>query len=115
MRQLKNENFLLTLFSSQFQIDKLKFAVRGSKHSILIATLKPLVTGLIKKGIATAIQEGIRSGLVQLDSQLADISERLEKVQAGEDGEELGTIDAYKQVYQEKMAAAKETKEDLTR
>ncbi|GAA5879136.1 hypothetical protein JCM16303_001311 [Sporobolomyces ruberrimus] len=32
----------------KIKIDKLKFAVRESKHSFLINTLRPLATGLIK-------------------------------------------------------------------
>ncbi|KAK4699364.1 hypothetical protein P7C70_g6896, partial [Phenoliferia sp. Uapishka_3] len=90
------------------KIDKLKFNVRDSKYSFLISTFKPLVTGLIKKGVAVAIQEGIRSGLVQLDAQLGDLSERYE---AAMNEEGTGKVDALKTSYREKKAEADRTAE----
>lgn len=96
------------LTQSPSQIDKFKFAVRDAKHSFLISAFKPLVTGLIKKGIATAIQEGIRSGLVQLDAQLGDLSERYE---AAKDADGVNTLDAIKTSYREKKAEAERTAE----
>lgn len=67
---------------------------------------------MVKKGVAHAIQEAIRSGLVQLDSQLADISERLE---AAKDAEGGSKIDIIKQTLAEKKAEAEKKKEEVTR
>jgi len=90
------------------KIDKLGFKVRDSKYSGLINLFKPLLTGLIKKGVAVGIQEGIRSGLVQLDAQLADISERYEEAKK-QDGAG-GTIDVIRSVITDKKEEAAEAK-----
>lgn len=58
------------------------------------------------------MQEGIRTALIQLDSQLADISERLEKVSEDDD---ISTLEGYKSVYNDKKNQAQATKEDVTR
>lgn len=89
----------------QVKIDKLKFAVRGSKHSMLITVLKPIATGLIKKAVAKAIEEGIRSGLMQLDAQLADISERLDAAKGDDD---TSTLDVLKKTFADKKVEAQD-------
>ncbi|KAL8287370.1 hypothetical protein RQP46_003822 [Phenoliferia psychrophenolica] len=90
------------------KIDKFKFAVRENKHAFLLATFKPLLSGLIKKAVATGIQEGIRSGLVQIDAQLADLAERYQDAKSA-DG--VKTLDAVKTSYREKKAEAERTAE----
>lgn len=82
--------------------------MRESKFSFIIATLRPLVTGLIKKAVAKAIEEGIRTGLVQVDAQLADIKERYHDAKE-QDG--LSQIDALKQVITKKKEEGEATKE----
>lgn len=86
--------------------------MRGSKHSLLIATFRTLATGLIKKAVAKAMEEAIRSALVQVDAQLTDISERLEEAK---DDESVSTLDVLKSTYTEKKEAAAKTKEEVTR
>ncbi|KAM0751353.1 hypothetical protein T439DRAFT_380336 [Meredithblackwellia eburnea MCA 4105] len=93
----------------KIKIDKLKFAVRDAKYSFLISTFKPIITGLVKKAVCRAIADGIEGGLVQLDAQLADISERMEDAKNQEDG--VSTLDALKTSYKEKREEAKEAKE----
>jgi hypothetical protein len=59
------------------KVDTLKFAIKDAKHSLLYKTLKPLATGLIKKQIAKAIGDGIRTGLEMLDTQLIQVRSRM--------------------------------------
>ncbi|CAH7690415.1 hypothetical protein BY996DRAFT_8551141 [Phakopsora pachyrhizi] len=62
----------------KIKVNKLSFGIRDTKHNFLYSTLKPLAQSLVKKQIAKAIEDGIRSSLAQLDAQLVDIKERLE-------------------------------------
>lgn len=94
------------------KMDSLKLAVRGSKHSTLINLFKPLAMGLMKKAIAKAIEEGIRSGLQQVDAQLADISERVDEA---DDAEGTNKFAKVKSAFQEKKEAAKREKDEKTR
>lgn len=94
------------------QIDKLSFKLRDSKFQFFISVLKPLVTGLIKKNIAKVIVEAIRDGLVQLDAQLADISERIE---AANEDEDTSTFDAIKSAFTDKKSEAEVKKDAVTR
>jgi len=55
------------------KVDALKFAIKDARHSFLYKTLKPLATGLIKKQIAKAIGDGIRTGLDVVDAQLVQV------------------------------------------
>lgn len=91
----------------KLKIDKLKFAVRESKHSTLINLLRPLATGLIKSAVTKAMEAAIRTGLEQVDAQLSDISERLEDAQKQEG---TNKIDALKQSFNEKKAEAQQKK-----
>ncbi|GAA5960221.1 hypothetical protein JCM21900_000554 [Sporobolomyces salmonicolor] len=92
----------------KMKIDKLKFAVRDSKHSLLINTLRPLATGLIKGAITKALEAAIRAGLEQVDMQLADIKERLEDA-SNEEG--TSKLDAVKAHFNEKKAEAEQKKQ----
>ncbi|GAA5879090.1 hypothetical protein JCM16303_001296 [Sporobolomyces ruberrimus] len=78
----------------KIKIDKLKFAVRESKHSFLINTLRPLATGLIKGALTKAIEAAIRSGLEQVDMQVADIRERLDDAKQQEGTSKLDSLKA---------------------
>lgn len=90
------------------KLDKLKFAVRDSKHATLINLLRPLATGLIKSSITKALEAAIRSGLEQLDMQLSDLSERLEDAKQQEG---TSKIDALKQSFNSKREEAHQKKE----
>ncbi|KAK4051695.1 hypothetical protein OIO90_004645 [Microbotryomycetes sp. JL221] len=91
------------------KLDSLKLAIRNKRHNILVAMLKPLAQGLIKKGIAKAIEGAIRDGLQQLDAQLADISERVEEA---EDEEGAGKFTKVKKAFAEKKSEAEQKKEE---
>ncbi|SGY18964.1 BQ5605_C014g07520 [Microbotryum silenes-dioicae] len=93
----------------KIKIDSMKFAVRESKHSFLISLIKPLASGLIKKGIAAAIEGAIRSGLQQLDAQIADIAERLEAAQEAEGVD--NKFDAVKAALRDKKREAEKVAE----
>ncbi|GAA5972551.1 hypothetical protein JCM8115_000263 [Rhodotorula mucilaginosa] len=90
------------------KIDKLKFAVRDSKHATLINFLRPLATGLIKSAVTKALEAAVRSGLEQLDMQLSDLSERLEDAKQQEG---TSKIDALKQSFNTKKNEAERKKE----
>lgn len=62
--------------------------------------------------MAKAIEQGIRSALVQLDAQLSDINERLD---AAKDDENVSTFDVIKDTFTDKKEGALQTKEQLTR
>lgn len=78
------------------KVDKLKFAIRDSKHDTLIKVLKPLATGIIKKQISKAAEQGIRDGLEDLDRQLVELRDRIERNKAT-DGK--GVADAFKETF----------------
>lgn len=67
--------------------------------------------GLMKKAIAKAIEEGIRSGLQQLDAQLADISERVDDI---DDADGKNKYQKARQAFTEKKEAAKREKDEKT-
>ncbi|KAI5479947.1 hypothetical protein MNV49_002237 [Pseudohyphozyma bogoriensis] len=102
------KNHAFNVVSVKVKIDKLSFTVRDSKYSFLISTLKPLLTGLVKKGVTKAIEQAIRDGLVQLDAQLSDISERMEDAKKEDDS--IGTFENLKSSYSAKKAEAQEAK-----
>ncbi|GAA5906426.1 uncharacterized protein JCM6883_004476 [Sporobolomyces salmoneus] len=91
----------------KIKIDKLKFAVRESKHSFLINTLRPLATGLIKTALTKAIEAAIRSGLEQADMQIADIRERLDEAKSQEG---TSKIDSLKASFNQKKAEGEQKK-----
>lgn len=86
------------------KVDKLKLAIRESKHQFLYSTLKPLATRLIKKQIQKAIQDAIHSGLVHLDAQLIDLRDRLDTAD-GSDGAPT-KMEAFKETFGEKKEQA---------
>lgn len=90
----------------------MKFKVRDAKFSFLINTVKPIILGAIKRGVAVAIQEAIRNGLVQIDAQLADISERIDRAK---DDDNVSTLDAIKDSFIDKKEQAQQKKDELTR
>lgn len=93
---------------TKIKIDKLKFAVRDAKHATLINMLRPLATGLIKTAVSKAMEAAIRAGLEQVDSQLSDLSERLEDA-SNQEG--TNKIDALKQSFRDKKVEGQEKNE----
>jgi Protein of unknown function (DUF4449) len=66
------------------KVDSLKFSIRDSKHDLLYKTLKPLASGLIKKQIQKAIQDGLRTALEYVDGQLVGVRDRMETAKVTE-------------------------------
>ncbi|MBW0513033.1 hypothetical protein O181_052748 [Austropuccinia psidii MF-1] len=85
------------------KVDKLSFGIRDSKHNFLYSTLRPLAQSLVKKQIAKAIEDGIRTGLGQLDAQFVDIKERLD---AAEGDENISKMDVIKETFTSKKEEA---------
>lgn len=69
------------------KIHKIDFAVRKSKHSVLIKILRPLARSIIKKQICTVAQKGIRDALEQLNEHLTVAKE-------AEKGKKMDTLKA---------------------
>ncbi|KAG8824097.1 hypothetical protein FRC19_002552 [Serendipita sp. 401] len=77
------------------KVDALRFSIRDSQHDLLYKTLRPLATGLIKKQVAHAIEDGIRSGFEWADRELVKVRRTMTEAKEG-DG---STIDAIKSVF----------------
>ncbi|EFP80265.1 uncharacterized protein PGTG_06221 [Puccinia graminis f. sp. tritici CRL 75-36-700-3] len=83
----------------KIKVDKLAFGIRETKHNFLYSTLKPLAQSLVKKQISKAVEDGIRTGLGQLDAQFVDIRERLE---AAEGDDKVSKMDVIKRTFTNK-------------
>lgn len=90
---------VFTVKDVKVKVDKLAFGIRETKHNFLYSTLKPLAQSLVKKQISKAIEDGIRSGLAQLDAQFVDIRERLE---AAEGDDKVSKMDVIKGTFSSK-------------
>ncbi|KAE8229396.1 hypothetical protein CF326_g5632 [Tilletia indica] len=83
---------VFTVKNVKAKVDKLNFAIRGSNHDLLIKLLRPLATGLIKKQIQKAAEQGIRDGLEKAELQLRDLRDSLESAKANPDGKQLDVL-----------------------
>jgi hypothetical protein len=85
----KDHTSVFKVKSVHAKVASLKFSIRDSKHDLLYKTLKPLATGLVKKQIQKAIEDGVRTGLEYVDGQLVGVRDRMAeaKVEEGKDGE----------------------------
>ncbi|GAA5986554.1 hypothetical protein JCM11641_003673 [Rhodosporidiobolus odoratus] len=101
------KNHAFKVIETKIKIDKLKFAVRESKHSTLINFMRPLATGLIKTAVSKAIEAAIRAALEQVDAQLSDIKERLDD---SNEEEGVNKFNAVKAHMNEKKQNAQKTK-----
>lgn len=90
---------VFTVKDVKIKVDKLAFGIRETKHNFLYSTLKPLAQSLVKKQISKAIEDGIRTGLTQLDSQFVDIREKLE---AAEGDDKVSKMDVIKRTFTSK-------------
>lgn len=90
---------VFTVKDVKVKVDKLSFGIRDTKHNFLYSTLRPLAQSLVKKQIAKAIEDGIRSGLGQLDAQFVDIKERLDDAE-GDD--QITKMDVIKDTFTSK-------------
>ncbi|SAM85576.1 uncharacterized protein UBRO_13922 [Ustilago bromivora] len=78
----KKSRHIFTVKQVVAKVDKLKFAIRDSKHDTLIKVIKPLATGIIKKQISKTAEQGIRDGLEDLDRQLVELRDHIERNKA---------------------------------
>lgn len=92
----RKSRHIFTVKQVNAKVDKLKFAIRNSKHDTLIKMLRPLSTGIIKKQIAKAAEQGIRDGLEDLDRQLIELRDRIER---NKQIEGKGITDAFKETF----------------
>ncbi|SPO29903.1 uncharacterized protein UTRI_06180_B [Ustilago trichophora] len=92
----KKSRHIFTVKQVVAKVDKLKFAIRDSKHDTLIKILRPLATGIIKKQISKAAEQGIRDGLEDLDRQLVELRDRIER---NKQIEGKGVGDAFKETF----------------
>lgn len=85
----KDHTSVFKVKSVHAKVASLKFSIRDSKHDLLYKTLKPLATGLVKKQIQKAIEDGVRTGLEYVDGQLVGVRDRMAeaKVEEGKGGE----------------------------
>jgi len=88
----KESTPVYTVKTVKAKVDKLNFAIRGSKHDVLIKILRPLATGLIKKQIQKAAEQGIRDGLEKAEVQLRDLRDSLEAAKSNPDGKQLDVL-----------------------
>jgi hypothetical protein len=92
------------------KVDSLKFSIRDSRHDLLYKTFRPLATGLIKKQIAKAIEDGLRSGFEWADRELVKVRATVADAKQS-DG---STFDALKTAFAHKTDAASTTVADST-
>ncbi|KAK0522256.1 hypothetical protein OC842_006516 [Tilletia horrida] len=88
----KTSQPVYTVKQVKAKVDKLNFAIRDSKHDLLIKILRPLATGLIKKQIQKAAEQGIRDGLEKAELQLRDLRDSLEAAKQNPDGKQLDVL-----------------------
>jgi len=73
------------------KVDALKFSIRDSRHDLLYKTLRPLATGLIKRQVAKAIEDGIRSGFEWADRELFKVRANMAAANEG-DGSKMDVL-----------------------
>lgn len=104
--QGKKSRHIFTVKQVVAKVDKLKFAIRDSKHDTLIKVIKPLATGIIKKQISKAAEQGIRDGLEDLDRQLVELRDRIERNKALEG---KSVTDSFKETFAKNTDDEKKT------
>ncbi|SPC61997.1 uncharacterized protein UHOD_13922 [Ustilago sp. UG-2017b] len=102
----KKSRHIFTVKQVVAKVDKLKFAIRDSKHDTLIKVIKPLATGIIKKQISKAAEQGIRDGLEDLDRQLVELRDRIERNKALEG---KSVTDSFKETFAKNTDDEKKT------
>jgi len=100
----KDHTSVFKVKSVHAKVASLKFSIRDSKHDLLYKTLKPLATGLVKKQIQKAIEDGVRTGLEYVDGQLIGVRDRLAEAKAedGKDGETKTKMQVLQEIFQKK-------------
>jgi len=91
----KAQSSLFRVKAVHVKVDALKFSIRDSRHDLLYKTLRPLATGLIKRQVAKAMEDGIRSGFEWADRELVKVRSNMAEVKQA-DG---STLDAIKSAF----------------
>ncbi|TFK64315.1 hypothetical protein BDN72DRAFT_846705 [Pluteus cervinus] len=66
------------------KVDQVKIAIRDSKHDLLYKTLRPLMTGLVKRQIQKAVSDMIRTGFEYIDGQLVRVRDTMDSAKSTE-------------------------------
>jgi hypothetical protein len=100
----KDHTSVFKVKSVNAKVASLKFSIRDSKHDLLYKTLKPIATGLVKKQIQKAIEDGVRTGLEYVDGQLVGVRDRMAeaKAQEGKEGEAMTKMQVLQEIFQKK-------------
>lgn len=100
----KDHTSVFKVKSVHAKVASLKFSIRDSKHDLLYKTIKPLATGLVKKQIQKAIEDGVRTGLEYVDGQLVGVRDRMAEAKAeeGKDGETKTKMQVLQEIFQKK-------------
>jgi len=107
----KDHTSVFKVKSVHAKVASLKFSIRDSKHDLLYKTIKPLATGLVKKQIQKAIEDGVRTGLEYVDGQLVGVRDRMAeaKSEEGKDGETKTKMQVLQEIFQKKKEEASST------
>lgn len=100
----KDPSSVFKVKSVHAKVASLKFSIRDSKHDFLYKTLKPLATGLVKRQIKKAIEDGVRTGLEYVDGQLIGVRDRMAEAKEEEDrdGETKSKMQVLQEIFQKK-------------
>lgn len=81
----KDKSSVFKVQNVEVKVDSLKFSIRDSKHDALYKTLRPLVTGLIKKKLQTAIAGAVETFLEYVDGELVAVRDQLAEAKESDD------------------------------
>jgi len=113
----KDPSSVFKVKSVHAKVASLKFSIRDSKHDLLYKTLKPLATGLVKKQIQKAIEDGVRTGLEYVDGQLVGVRDRMAEASAeeSEEGETKTKMQVLQEIFQKKKEESSSSASTKTR
>jgi len=103
----KDKSSVFKVKSVNCKIDSLKFSIRDSKHDTFYNTLRPLVTGLVKKQIQKAVQDALTTGLEYVDGQLVGVRDRMNEAKASDENSRTQVL---KDLFQSKSSEAQSVK-----
>ncbi|KAL7411844.1 hypothetical protein BDY24DRAFT_395037 [Mrakia frigida] len=92
------------------KVDAISFKIRESKHDFAYKVFAPLASGLIKKAIALAVEQAIKTGLGYVDEQLVEVRNRMDEAK---DSDTTTRTDALKDMFQKKKETAEANKEKV--
>jgi hypothetical protein len=93
---------------SRCSVDNMKFSIRESKHDFLYKVVTPLAQGLIKKAVAKAIEQAIKTGLEYVDEQLVGVKRAMDEAK---ESDETTRAETLKNIFNQKKQKAEHNKE----